>query len=177
MRTEPSLMTRRFILENHAYHTISVTRKREPLMANDAAARCVVDAIAWESVAEHAYILAYAILPDHLHLLFVPRPPMDVSTVMHNLKSFSAKAINRALARSGPVWQQSFYDRVIRDDTQLLTTIDYIHHNPVAARLATEAKDYRWCSAHPAALTDVERFLANDAEVWAPRLRGADSAG
>jgi REP element-mobilizing transposase RayT len=119
-----------------------------------------VDAIAWESVAEHAFILAYAILPDHLHLLLAPREPFNVSKVLHNLKSFSGKAINVELERSGPVWQRGFYDRVIRDEAQLRETIEYIHQNPVAARLVSNAAAYRWSSAHPEAETDVEAFLS-----------------
>ena len=103
---------RRFILPTHVYHTISLTRGRQPLFTSSEAAGAVREAIDYERTATHAFVLAYAILPEHLHLLLIPREPYDVSTVMHNLKSFAAKAVNRVLGRRGAVWQQSFYDRV-----------------------------------------------------------------
>jgi len=150
---------RRFILPSHAYHTISVTRGREMLLDKREAAEAVLQAIEYERSAEHSFILAYAILPDHLHLLLVPREPQSVSTVMHNLKSFAAKAVNRALDRQGTVWQQSFYDRVIRSDSHLEATVEYIHRNPVEAGIAQCPEEFAWCSAHPTARTDVEKFL------------------
>ena len=84
---------------------------------------------------------------------------MDVSAVLHNLKSFSGKAINRGLKRSGAVWQSSFHDRVIRNERQLEAAIEYIHRNPVTAKLASRKQDYEWCSAHASARTDLEAFL------------------
>src|SRR5690606_16692758 len=118
-------------------------------------AAAILQAIEYERQAEHAYILAYALMPDHLHLLLVPREPLDVSKVLHNLKSFSARAINRGLGRSGPVWQPSFHDRAIRDQRQLEATVEYIHRNPVLAKLAPRPQDYEWSSAHPSAKTDM----------------------
>jgi REP-associated tyrosine transposase len=149
----------RFILPDTAYHTTSVTHDRQALLTTPIAAAALLEAIEYERHTEHAYVLAYAIMPDHLHLLLVPREPMDVSTVLHNLKSFSGKIINRGLERTGPVWQKNFHDRVIRNERQLETAIEYIHRNPVAAQLAARAQDYKWCSAHASARTDIEAFL------------------
>ena len=151
---------RRFILENHAYHTISVTRGRQPVLSDPRSALALLNAIQFERTSERAYVLAYAILPDHLHLLLVPREPSDISVVMRNLKSYAAKSINEAVRRSGPLWQSSFYDRVIRDEAHLERTIEYVHCNPVVAGLSARALDYPWSSAHPSAVTDVERFLS-----------------
>ncbi len=101
-------MPQRFILENPVYHTISVTHRRTPFFSDSKAASTLIEAIRREREVGHAYVLAYAILPDHMHLLFVPREPaMDVSKLMHNLKSFSAKEINRMLGRSGRFGNQA----------------------------------------------------------------------
>jgi REP element-mobilizing transposase RayT len=150
---------RRFILENSPYHTISVTRKREPVFASRDAARLLLESVQHARTSGRAYVLAFAILPDHLHLLIVPKEGFTVSRVMMDLKRYAAKAINVLHGRSGPIWQQSFYDRVIRDEVQLRATIEYIQQNPVKARLSTSAEDYPYSSSHPAADCDLEAYL------------------
>ncbi len=58
-----------------------------------------------------------------------------------------AKAINRAHARQGAVWQREYFDRFMRDDRQLATTIAYVEHNPVAAGYVKRAAEWAWSSA------------------------------
>jgi hypothetical protein len=57
------------------------------------------------------------------------------------------------------VWQQSFYDRAIRDERQLFETIRYIHENPVAACLVASAEEYPYSSAFPGSRSDLGEFL------------------
>ena len=78
----------------------------------------------------------YAIMPDHVHLILAVqnvRPggrqvaaPTSISTVIQQLK--------RAVSRSGgqALWQKSFYDHVIRNETDLAETRRYIRDNPAA---------------------------------------------
>lgn len=106
-----------------------------------------------------AFILAYAVMPDHLHLLVAPRDTGSVSDIMHSIKRYAAKRINETMARHGPLWQQSFYDRVIRNEEHLRATIEYIHRNPVSAGLVSEEQQYRFSSAHPGAMSDIDAFF------------------
>jgi hypothetical protein len=79
---------------------------------------------------------------------------------MHSLKSYTANRLNRLLGTNGPVWQQSFFDRVIRDEVQLETAVRYIHENPIAAQLVSVPSEYAYSSAHPSASTDLEAFYS-----------------
>jgi hypothetical protein len=59
---------------------------------------------------------------------------VDLPTVMQLLKGRSSIAINRLLGRKGiPVWQQSYQDRVIRNDQELEKFRYYIETNPMRA--------------------------------------------
>jgi REP element-mobilizing transposase RayT len=101
-------------------------------------------------------------MPDHLHLLLVPRGEETVSTVLQTIKRYSAKQINQQLGQRGSLWQQSFYDRMIRGDEHLARTIAYIEGNPVAAGLAEEADQFRFSSASPEGFQDGEAFWSDD---------------
>jgi putative transposase len=63
---------------------------------------------------------------------------------MHAIKGVSARRINVLLGRSGPVWQEEFFDHVLRSNDSLAEKIDYICQNPVRAGLVEIEGDYRW---------------------------------
>ena len=149
---------RRQHVEGQTYHTTSVTRSRIPFFTDARNARIVLEAISHVSATGKAYILAFAIMPDHLHLLLAPRDGNNVSTVMHSIKSFSASQIQHRSGVRGSIWQSSFLDRLIWGDEHLARTIEYIEHNPVAAGLVKEREQFEFSSAHPASQTDNEAF-------------------
>jgi putative transposase len=48
------------------------------------------------------------------------------------------------LGRPGPVWQEEFFDHVLRSHDSLAEKVDYIRQNPVRAGLVEDEKEYRW---------------------------------
>jgi carbamoylphosphate synthase large subunit/REP element-mobilizing transposase RayT len=82
------------------------------------------------------YLLdAFVVMPNHVHVLFQPAKGQALADILHSWKSFSAKAINRQLGRSGRVWQDESYDRIVRDWNELVRYRDYIARNPENAKL------------------------------------------
>ena len=92
-------------------------------------------------------LLAWVIMPNHVHALIGTMLGFPLEGVMHSWKSFTAKKINRILGRSGQVWEQDYFDRYIRDEKHLATVVDYIEQNPVKAGLVDSAHEWRWSSA------------------------------
>ena len=82
------------------------------------------------------YLLdAFVVMPNHVHVLFQPAKGQALADILHSWKSFSAKAINQLLGRTGRVWQDESYDRIVRDWNELLRYRDYIARNPENAKL------------------------------------------
>jgi len=76
-------------------------------------------------------LIAWVILDDHFHFILDPRDN-DPSRLLQRLKmSFAAYYRKRMEMHSGRVWQNRFWDHIIRDQTDLSRYIDYIHFNPV----------------------------------------------
>jgi len=63
---------------------------------------------------------------------------------MHNVKGYSAHAINQQLGRKGPVWQRGFYDRIIRSETDLEEKVRYLWENPLRAGLTEDPAQYEY---------------------------------
>ena len=90
---------------------------------------------------------AWVLMPNHVHVLFLPLARWSLSTIVHSWKSYSAKQANRILGRSGRFWQEDYRDRYIRDDEHFLAARVYIENNPVKAGLCTRAQDWAHGSA------------------------------
>lgn len=90
------------------------------------------------------------VMPDHVHLIFTPRidagnqTTYSVMQIMHAIKGSSARAVNQALGRRGPVWQEESFDHVLRSMESLREKVDYVCQNPVRAGLAASPKLYPW---------------------------------
>jgi putative transposase len=60
------------------------------------------------------------------------------------LKGRSAREINLKLGRTGPVWQEAYFDRMLRRSENLLEKTTYVCENPVRASLASDVEEYPW---------------------------------
>ncbi len=111
------------------------------------------------SLRHHVHILAWVVMPEHVHLIAFPEEPV-IGNFLVDLKSpFSQKVISRwrelnamVLERidhaDGPrFWQAGGgYDRVVMGD-ELLEKIRYTHRNPITRGLAASSIDYPFSSA------------------------------
>jgi REP element-mobilizing transposase RayT len=96
-----------------------------------------------------AAIHAVVVMPDHVHLLLTPLRDLDgnlysLVEILQAIKGASAHSLNRALGRSGPVWQEESFDHVLRSVESFEEKVEYIRRNPVRRGLVTRPEDYRW---------------------------------
>lgn len=90
----------------------------------------------------------YVIMPNHIHVILwitdvgathrVAKEhssgpvPQSLSAIIGQYKSRVTKEINLISRRPGePIWQRSFYDRIIRNNEELLAIKKYIIENPL----------------------------------------------
>lgn len=62
---------------------------------------------------------SFAIAGNHVHVLVVPYPGHDLSMILHSWKSYTAKAINKLIGRTGTFWQEERFDHVVRNAAYL----------------------------------------------------------
>jgi putative transposase len=89
-------------------------------------------------------MLGYVFLPDHFHLLIRPTGSSSFSHIMHSLKQNFTAQFKRGTGVGSPthVWQQRFWDHIIRDELDLQRHLDYIHYNPVKHRYVSRPEDW-----------------------------------
>jgi REP element-mobilizing transposase RayT len=97
--------------------------------------------------AERYRLLAWCVMPNHVHAMAEMMVGFPLEDVVHSWKSYTAHEINRILGRRGRVWQPEGFDRYIRDEKHFNRVIGYIEDNPVNAGRVRSAEDWPWCSA------------------------------
>lgn len=87
-------------------------------------------------------LLAYAVMPDHLHLLVAPSAAVDLSRIMQSIKGRFARLWNRQSRTVGSLWQPRYYESAVRTEAQLWRWIEYINHCSAGGRLAVDFEAY-----------------------------------
>ncbi|MBS0540349.1 MAG: transposase, partial [Proteobacteria bacterium] len=96
---------------------------------------------------ERYRLLAWTVMPNHVHVLFSPLPSFSLGTIVGSWKRYTARKSNELLGRTGIFWQADYWDRFIRNDEHFAATVGYIDNNPVKAGLADDARLWPWGSA------------------------------
>jgi REP element-mobilizing transposase RayT len=92
-------------------------------------------------------LLAWTIMPNHVHVLFMPMAGEHLGRIISSWKRFTAREANLKLGRTGAFWQPDYWDRFIGNDDHYEAIVSYIDLNPVKARLVEAPALWRWGSA------------------------------
>jgi len=154
------------------FWTISCYRKLSFLWHDDMK-QVVIDGFKLLQSQFRVCMIAYVVMPDHLHFMVYPHAPDDdtpipISTLLHRLKmhlAMAGKARLREIWREhGRLWCEPLnrwarhefpkqiifntrgHDFNITRRDKLIEKIDYCHKNPIARGLVDRAADWRWSS-------------------------------
>jgi putative DNA methylase len=93
-------------------------------------------------------LIAWVIMPNHVHFLAKPLKKEHLPNILHTIKSYTAHEINKILNRKAQFRQHESFDRYIRNEEHFVNVVGYIENNPVKAGLCQAARDWRFGSAH-----------------------------
>jgi hypothetical protein len=100
-----------------------------------AAAQIVAGSLSFFDEKRHQHH-AWVVMPNHVHALFSLHRDWTLEKLLHSWKSFTG----HELAKRGvpaPVWQEDYFDRLVRDEKHFANCVRYIRRNPEKARLRT----------------------------------------
>ena len=95
-------------------------------------------------------LIAYSILPDHIHCIIKPENIENYSKIVKSLKYSFTKNFNVGLVNPTykKLWQNRFWEHTIRDENDLNTHLNYIHYNPVKHKLVNNVNEWKYSSFH-----------------------------
>jgi putative transposase len=100
-------------------------------------------------------IWAYCLMPNHVHLVAVPRTPETLAKALTEVHRRYTQRVNFREGWRGYLWQGRFSSFVM-DQAHLLAAAAYVERNPVKAGMVERAEDWAWSSAkaHAAGQSD-----------------------
>lgn len=117
------------------------TFDRAPIFARDLLARVMTAVV--ERVAEvtGANVVAYCVMPDHVHLVASPSHRCDIVQLVGRIKANASREI-RVQVGHDRIWQRGFWDHVLRRDEDVERVAAYVVDNPVRAGLVSSLNAY-----------------------------------
>ena len=111
-------------------------------------------------------ILAYVIMPNHIHLVLKANKDHSISAIIGNIKRITSRKIRDELSRLNhwnilneleshskketqiaKIWKPRFDCLVITNERTLVQKVEYIHNNPVKKGLVENPDEYFYSSA------------------------------
>ena len=103
-------------------------------------------------------VVAWVVLPNHYHFLFLPQHGYDLGIFMKRLNgrtSYELNSLDNLRGRS--VWY-SYWDTCIRGERDFWTRFNYIHYNPVKHGYVQKPEDWHFSS--------YRNHMRNDGSIW-----------
>ena len=123
-------MTQRRIYQNaFPYFVTTTVEKRLPLFEKEQYASLLQAAILDRTAALYCELLGYAALPDHLHLLLKPSEKANISKVMQQIKSSTARNLRIHANFFEKFWQPRFNFRMVDSEERFQNTVAYMRTN------------------------------------------------
>jgi putative transposase len=148
---------RRLDIPGAIHHVIVRGIERRRIFNNDQDYQSFISRLETSLTRTQASCYAWAILPNHLHLL-IRTGKFSLGHTMRPVLTGYAIYFNKKNKRHGYLYQNRYKSILCQEDTYFLKLVAYIHLNPLRAKLVNSVNDlstYKW-SGHPAIIGKAE---------------------
>ena len=136
----------RMVLPGIPHHVTQRGNRRERTFFEEGDYALYLDLLADGTERAGVEIWSYCLMPNHVHLIAVPRDADGLRRCFRFVHRHYTGYINARLRVTGHLWQGRF-SSIAMDEAHFVTALRYVALNPVRARLAERAQDWRWSSA------------------------------
>ena len=145
----------RVVIPGVPHHVTQRGNRREPTFFEDGDYQLYLDLLAEAARAAGVEVWSYCLMPNHVHLIVTPSDEDGLWRTFRKVHRHYTGYINARMRTTGHLWQGR-YGSVAMDEGHLISALRYVALNPVRARLAARAEDWRWSStaAHLAGRSD-----------------------
>jgi len=135
----------RIWIDNPTYFITSCTKGRAMVLACEDVASILINE--WNGARNrHGWVIGrYVVMPDHVHFFCAPElDSKPLSAFMGFWKEWTSKAISQRLHLTGALWQEEFFDHLLRSAESYSQKWDYVRENLIRAGLVTSAENWPW---------------------------------
>lgn len=136
----------RIVVPDVPHHVTQRGNRRQDVFFADDDYAAYRDLVAAACAEHRVRCLAWCLMPNHVHLVLTPPAAGALRAALGEAHRLYSRRINFAHGWTGYLWQGRFASYPM-DEAHLMTAIRYVELNPVRAKLARRAEDWRWSSA------------------------------
>lgn len=128
-------------IDGHPHFCTATVQDWERLLVGDAVNILYEE---WNSAREklNVRILAYVIMPNHLHIILWADKGDDIAQFLRRTLSLASRRIRQG----GGLWKERPHSLAICSSSVLQTKVDYLHRNPIRAKLIENPEDWKHSS-------------------------------
>jgi putative transposase len=115
---------------------------------------------------ENIELHAYCLMPNHFHLLVVPKTKKALSRFMQWVMTSHVRFYHKKNATSGHIWQGRYKSFIVEQESYYISVLRYIEANAKRAGLVEKAQDWNYSSLHERVLKS--RVLLNKPYIELP---------
>ena len=134
----------RVVAVGYPHHITQRGNNRELVFFDDEDRWAYLDLLSHYTQRYRVDIWAYCLMTNHIHLLAAPDEPDGLARGVGLANMTYTQHINCKYNRSGRIWQNRFWDHLIRDQDDMNRHTDYIHFNPVKHGIVANVSDWPW---------------------------------
>ena len=135
----------RIEFEGAFYHVISRGNQRQKVFKQEDDFTKYLETVAKYKERYSFALYAYVLMSNHMHLL-METDKAPLSKIIQGINQSYTIYYNRKYRTVGHLFQGRYKAILCNRDEYLLTLLKYIHLNPVRAKIAETAADYKWSS-------------------------------
>ena len=169
----------RVVVPDYPHHVTQRGNRKQRTFFRTADYRAYMRFVAQAKADTGVEIWAYCLMPNHVHLVVLPREEDSLACLFRHAHRKYTCRINKREDWCGHLWQERFHSFPM-DEQHLLAAVRYIELNPVRAGLCESPTDWNWSSVHAHCrgeddlLVDVAPMLWRVGE-WSDYLQCAES--
>ena len=156
----------RMVIPGQAMHILVRGNNRQTLFHEPADHLAYLN---WLRSAANAFLVsvhAYALMPNHVHILATPKEADSLAKLMQSLGRRYAQFFNQQHNRTGTIWEGRYCSSLI-DPDYVLRCQRYIELNPVRNGLESRPADCQWTSYASHVGGKAEPWLIDHPHFWA----------
>jgi putative transposase len=153
--------------EAHAtLHVVQRARARRACLSRAPDRAAYLEALRESAGRAACAVHAYALMGNHVHLLFTSRRESGPARLMPELAERYARYLSSEYGHRDPVWEDPYDASPVHARRHLLACMRYIEENPVRAGLARHPAEYPWSSYRANALGEEDELVIPHAHYY-----------
>jgi len=134
----------RFSMSGCFYFITTSTFGKRDIFKDKQCFSIILNSLKWLEENKRIELYFLIMMPSHLHIIIKLKESYILASIMRSFKGYTGREIKKHLGLSTAIYQNQYYDHLIRKNESLLEIIKYCWYNPVRRELVESPYDYQY---------------------------------